>query len=224
MDSKIALVVPAFNEKRTIAAVIRDLKMLSGVLVIVVDDGSSDESGEIAKREGALVLRHPVNRGLGAALQTGFKKALTLGVDFIVTFDADGQHRASDIGRMIQPLRAGEADAVIGSRNFSKNVPVVRKIYNLVANFLGFLFFGIYVSDTQSGLRAFRRDTLLKFRPLGDRMEVSSEIIGELKRIGARIKEIPIESIYTSYSLSKGQSFMTGIKTLFAIILHKLGR
>ncbi len=218
---KVVVIVPAFNEAKTIGAVLDDLKSVEA-RVIVIDDGSTDSTRAITKSHGVAVFSHAVNRGLGASLQTGFKKAIQLGADYIVTFDADGQHRAKDITRLVEPIASGAADAVIGTRDFSSHAPHVRKIYNSIANVIGYLVFGIYVHDTQSGLRAFRSQLLARFGPLGDRMEISSEIIGELKRCSARLQEVSIKPIYTSYSLSKGQSFKTGIKTAMALIAHKL--
>ncbi len=218
--SLVTVVVPAFNESATIRRVIEDLMSVTKS-IIVVDDGSGDKTAEVAENAGAIVLRHIINRGLGASLQTGFKKALELRADFVITFDADRQHNAKDILPMLAMLKSGYVDAVIGARDFSKNAPILRKIYNSFADILGYFFFGVYVKDTQSGLRGFRSDILKKFQTLGDRMEISSEIIGELYRLKARVKTIPIESIYTNYSLSKGQSLKTGIKTFLSLILHK---
>src|SRR3989344_9351249 len=203
-----AVVIPAFNEERAIGGVLSNLKTLAP-LMIVVDDGSSDRTGEIAKSFGAVVLRHEINRGLGASLQTGFRKALELGSEYVVTMDADGQHRASDVPRLLEALRERNADMVIGARVF-RSAPAFRRIYNFIANLVSYFLLGVRVSDTQSGLRAFRAELLKKMRILGDRMEISSELVGEARRLGAKIIEIPIEPIYTSYSLSKGQSFTMG--------------
>ena len=223
-DSKIIAVVPAYNEAKTIGLVIPDLKRYVQE-IIVVNDGSFDETEKIAKFSGVIVLSHAINRGLGASLQTGFKKALEKNADYILTFDADGQHRSSDIPRLLESLEKEEADVAIGSRIFSKkNTPLIRKIYNKIADYIGFVIFGLYVRDTQSGLRLFRKDALMKLRPLGDRMEISSEIIGEIGRLKLKIVEVPIQEIYTDYSLSKGQSFKNGVKTFFSLIWHKLIR
>jgi UDP-N-acetylglucosamine---dolichyl-phosphate N-acetylglucosaminyltransferase len=222
LDEKLTVVVPAYNEAGTIGSVIRDLKSVTNSIV-VVDDGSKDETARIAEGEGAMVIKHLINRGLGAGLQTGFKKALSLGANYIVTFDADGQHRVLDVQRLLAVLKSGEVDLVIGSRNYSR-MPFLRKLYNISADLLGFFVFGVYVHDTQSGLRAFKRATLLKMPPLGDRMEVASEIVGNTRRLNLRLKEVPIEPIYTDYSLSKGQSFVTGLKTLVSLIFNRLSR
>ncbi|MBI2609646.1 glycosyltransferase family 2 protein [Candidatus Giovannonibacteria bacterium] len=218
---RIFIIVPAFNESRTISKVLDELKKYR-YSIIAVDDGSTDGTYDIASNFSVILIRHEINRGLGASLQTGFKKAHDLGAEFIVTFDADGQHRASDIPRLLEPLINDEADVAVGSRNFSMHAPIIRKAYNKIANLLGYVIFGIYVSDTQSGLRAFKMNALEKFRALGDRMEISSEIIGEIGRLKLRLKEIPIDPVYTEYSLSKGQSFKNGIKTFIALIMHKL--
>ena len=110
------IVIPAYNEERTIVEVIRGLKQHGFARLIVVDDGSSDRTGELACQEGVILLRHILNRGLGGALGTGISAALRLGAELIVTFDADGQHDPDDIARLLEPIERGEADVVIGSR------------------------------------------------------------------------------------------------------------
>src|SRR3990167_4646485 len=161
-DSKIIAVVPAYNEAKTIGLVIPDLKRYVQE-IIVVNDGSFDETEKIAKFSGVIVLSHAINRGLGASLQTGFKKALEKNADYILTFDADGHHRSSDIPRLLQSLEKEKADVAIGSRSFSgRKTPLVRKIYNKIADYIGFVIFGLYVRDTQSGLRLFIKNALMK--------------------------------------------------------------
>src|SRR5439155_1877457 len=115
-DKRVVIVIPAYNEKRSIITVIRGLKQQGFVRLIVVDDGSSDRTNELARQEGVILLRHILNRGLGGALGTGINAALRLGAEFIVTFDADGQHDPHDVGRLLDPIENGEADVVIGSR------------------------------------------------------------------------------------------------------------
>src|SRR5262245_22723022 len=113
---RVVVVIPAFNEERTIVEVIRGLKQRGFAALVVVDDGSSDRTAELASYERVILLRHALNRGLGGALGTGISAALRLGAEVIVTFDADGQHDPSDIVRLIEPIEAGEAELVIGSR------------------------------------------------------------------------------------------------------------
>jgi cellulose synthase/poly-beta-1,6-N-acetylglucosamine synthase-like glycosyltransferase len=109
------VVIPAYNEERSIIAVIRGLKQQGFARLIVVDDGSSDRTSELARQEGVILLQHILNRGLGGALGTGISAALRLGAEIIVTFDADGQHDPNDIGRLLEPIENGEADVVLAA-------------------------------------------------------------------------------------------------------------
>ncbi|NCO23061.1 glycosyltransferase family 2 protein [bacterium (Candidatus Moisslbacteria) CG12_big_fil_rev_8_21_14_0_65_36_11] len=223
MKNNIVIVIPAYNEEKTIREVIEDAKKVTDE-IIVVDDGSRDRTGEIAKSHGAQVYRHLINLGLGGALKTGFAASLKKDDFIVVTLDADGQHEASVVSKLVEPIKNGEADVVIGSRLLNENVkmPFIRLIFNHLANLITFLFYGLFVSDSQSGLRAFSRYALEKIKLKGLKMEVSSEIIGEIKRNNLSLKEIPIRAIYTDYSLSKGQNFWLGIKTFFRILIDKM--
>lgn len=219
---KVTAVVPAYNEEKIIGQVLTDLKNFVNK-IIVVDDGSSDKTAEIAERSGAEVYRHFLNRGLGASLKTGFEAALKDDeTAAVVTFDADGQHQASDILSLIQPIVEQKTDVVIGSRFLRiQKMPLLRLIYNWLANFITFLFSGLWVTDSQSGLRAFSKPALKKIEIYCDRMEISSEIIHQIKKQNLRFQEIPIKAIYTHYSLSKGQNFLLGIQTFFRLLIHK---
>ena len=220
---KTVIVVPAYNEARTIAEVLRGLKREGWRSIIVVDDGSSDSTASLAEKEGAIVLRHVLNRGLGGALRTGIEGALQEGADIVVTFDADGQHDPRAIARLIQPIRTGYADVVVGSRLLAaRGMPWYRIAQNWVGNVLTWVLFGVWCSDSQSGLRALSRRAAQTIEIRTNRMEVSSEIIGEIGRHRLRLIEIPIKPIYTTYSLSKGQSLMTGLKTLARLLLRKV--
>lgn len=217
----VVAIVPAYNEEKTIGQVINNLKNKVDE-IIVIDDGSTDRTREIAENLGADVYRHFLNRGLGASLKTGFEAALKYNPDVVITFDADGQHQAADIPKLIQPILKGEAEIVIGSRFLKpQKMPVLRFFYNWLANFVTFIFFGLWVTDSQSGLRAFSRRALEKIQTNCDRMEISSEIIGEIKKKNLRLIEIPIRAIYTDYSLSKGQNFLVGIKTFLRLLIHR---
>jgi glycosyltransferase involved in cell wall biosynthesis len=213
------IIIPAYNEERTIADVIRRVKARYP-RVLVVDDGSTDGTARLAEAEGVRVYRHVINRGLGGALGTGIAAALREGAEILVTFDADGQHDAEEIERLIAPIREGKADVVIGSRMLRpEGMPLVRRVANRIGNAVTWLLFGIRVSDSQSGFRAFSRDAASRLRLRSNRMEVSSELIHEAKRHRFRFAEIAIRPIYTEYSLSKGQGFVTGLKTLLRLIV-----
>jgi glycosyltransferase involved in cell wall biosynthesis len=221
---RVVIVIPAYNEERSIIAVIRGLKQ-QGFARLVVDDGSSDRTSELARQEGVILLRHILNRGLGGALGTGINAALRLGAKLIVTFDADGQHDPSDIGRLLKPIENGEADVVIGSRMLDPvGMPYPRRLANWTANLVTYLLFRARTTDSQSGLRAFSSHAATRMQILTSGMEVSSEIIAETVKNGLKWKEVPVKAIYTDYSLSKGQSLKVGLKTLMRLILAKMRR
>ena len=146
---RVVVVIPAYNEEQTIVEVIRGLKQRGFTTLIVVDDGSSDRTGELASDEGVIRLRHLLNRGLGGALGTGISAALRLGAEVIVTFDADGQHDPNDITRLLQPIEVGEAEVVIGSRLLDpRGMPYRRRLANWIANVVTYLLFGGWTITT----------------------------------------------------------------------------
>lgn len=217
-------VVPAWNEEKTIGDVLDGLRSRVD-RVVVVDDGSADRTSEIARGRGADVVRHSVNRGLGAALGTGIRAALNAGADVIVTFDADGQHDPADVPAVVAPVLDGKADLVIGTRLADpRGMPLVRRLANQTGNLVTWTLFGARTSDSQSGFRALSRRAAGAVEIKTDRMEVSSEIIVEAHRLGLRIAEVPIHSRYTAYSMSKGQSFGVGMRTLGRLIMHRFQR
>ena len=223
----VAVVVPVYNEEKTVAGVIESL-LDRGYRVIAVDDGSRDSTPEIlagiaSERDGLSVYTHVINRGLGTALRTGLRAAVDEGASCIVTCDADGQHDPDDIEGVIEPLLKGEADVVIGSRDFSE-MPLSRSLGNTLMNLLTLLFYGCRVSDSQSGLRAFtaRAASVIDIKSRG--YGVSSEIIGEIHRNGLRMREVTIKTIYTPETISKGTSTSVGIRILLRLILNMLRR
>ena len=152
------VVIAAFNEAGVIGRVIADVRR-RGYSVVVVDDGSADATASVAGQAGAVVIRHPVNLGQGAALQTGIEFALAEGADFVVTFDADGQHRTDDIGGLLKALTAADADFALGSRflGASIDLPPVRRALLKAATLFTRLTTGLCVTDTHNGLRAMTR-------------------------------------------------------------------
>lgn len=218
---KIVAVIPAYKEATQIADVLTRTRSFVDEM-IVVNDGSPDETAEVALKNGARVVSHVINRGLGAAIGTGFAFAKKRGADVVITLDADGQHDPTEIPKFIEAVKGG-ADVVIGSRMISREgMPWYRQAANLLGNISTLVLFGAYVTDSQSGFRAFSRAALNKIEIKTNRMEVSSELIAEAKHHGFKIVEVPIKAIYTDYSLSKGQSFFVGIKTLFKLILRRI--
>lgn len=225
MTERVAVVVPAYNEEQMIGNVLRDLRNRGFETLIVVDDGSTDRTGAIARGLGAVVVRHVINRGLGGALGTGLKAALRFDVDAIVTFDADGQHDPADIPALVEPIRSGRADVVIGTRRMGRgSVPLSRRVAHRVANLITRVLFGVWTTDSQSGLRAFSPAAVARLHLVTSGMEVSSEIVAESARQRLRVAETPIRAIYTAYSLSKGQSFAVGLRTLAKLLLARVRR
>lgn len=225
----IIIVIPAYNESHTIAAVIAGCKKLIDE-VIVVDDGSTDGTARIAKRAGARVFCHLVNRGYGAALKTGIVAALQRGADIIVTIDADQQHNPAEIPNLVLPLTQEETqekvDIVIGDRfgvaSRRDGMSIWRAFLIACGNLLTWLLYGVWLRDTQSGFRAYRRTVYERLAVEADGMEFSSAIIGEAARQGMRIALVPITVRYTDYSLAKGQNAMTGIKTALRLFMRRI--
>jgi glycosyltransferase involved in cell wall biosynthesis len=209
------IIIPAYNEARTLASVLKTIP--AGFSVLVVDDGSVDTGGKIAEACGAQVVRHIMNRGLGAALRTGFLYALRNGYDAVITMDSDGQHAGEEIAIFVNALHAG-ADVVIGRRNATQ-MPRIRQWYNGVGALLTRILFGAALVDTQSGFRALSAHALRRMQLTTSRMEISSEIIAEAHRIHAKIIEVPITIRYTAYSMSKGQNLFEGARTAWRLVL-----
>lgn len=215
------IVIPARNEAKKILEVLLSIYAQGFRNVIVVDDGSIDETFQIAQQNGAQVLRHSINRGAGAATFTGIQAALKLGAEIIVTLDADGQHNPADLQKVIQPILEKKAEIVIGSRLLNKkDMPYLRRLFNLIGNTVTWILFGLWVSDSQSGFKAFSRQAAQKIEIKTNGFEFCSEIIREIKLKKIKYQEVPIQTQYSDYSLAKGQSFATGIKTLAKLILR----
>lgn len=224
MTKNVVIIIPAFNEATTIRQVLKRVKdCYPADHIVVIDDGSIDDTVSIAESEGVQVYSHAINRGLGGALGTGLEVAKLLKADVAVTLDADGQHDPDEVQRLIEPILAGTADVVIGSRLLqSSGMPFLRKCYNIVGNILTWIIFGVWTTDSQSGFRAFNADAIHSIQIKTNRMEVSSEFFKEIRGNRLRLEEIPIKAIYTPYSMSKGQNFFVGIKTVARLILLRL--
>jgi glycosyltransferase involved in cell wall biosynthesis len=223
---KIFVVIPAYNEERSIVGVIRDLRSHTYNNIVIVDDCSKDRTFETAKKTGITVLRHLINRGQGAALKTGIDFSLEHGADIIVTFDADGQHLASDILSLVKPVQEGKVDVTLGSRFLGgkSNVPFAKKILLQGGVIFTCLFSGIKLTDTHNGLRALSRKAAQKIKITQDRMEHASEIIDQIHKKRIRFKEVPVNIKYTQYSKKKGQSMVNSLKIIFNLIIRKFAR
>lgn len=223
MYKKVVVVIAAFNEEHSVGKVVKDLRNAGYHDVIVVDDGSRDRTFDAAMKAGAIVLRHVVNRGQGAALQTGIAYALEQGADIIVTFDADGQHRVEDIPAMITPVAKGEVDVTFGSRFLKKtDVPLIRKILLKGSVLVLWLFYGVRMTDAHNGFRALSRTAAKQIRITADRMAHASEIVEEVHRLKLRYQEVPVVIRYTNETLKRGHgSFREAVRVLYTMIVKK---
>ncbi|MGH3646205.1 MAG: glycosyltransferase family 2 protein [Micromonosporaceae bacterium] len=217
-DNKDAwVIIPVYNEEKVIAQVITELLPVFPN-VVCVDDGSGDASASEIAATGAHLVRHPVNMGQGAALQTGLSYALARpGSRYFVTFDADGQHRVSDAAAMLEVARGGEVDAVLGSRFLERasTVPWLKRVVLRAAALLSRSGRRLRLTDAHNGLRVLARPVAERLRIRMNGMAHASEIVANLARGDWRVVEAPVTILYTDYSRSKGQSLVNGVNILF---------
>ncbi|HVW66402.1 MAG TPA: glycosyltransferase family 2 protein [Candidatus Peribacteraceae bacterium] len=217
-------VIPAYNEATRIASVVRAVQKYVD-RVIVVDDGSGDETGKQAKEAGAFVVRHMSNGGAGAATMTGIDAARLMGADGIITIDADEQHAPEDIPALLAPIKDNKADIVFANRFGTRNkIPFIRRVFNGIGNIVSFLATGLWVSDSQCGFKAFGSRALRDVNLRMSGFEFCTEIVREAAQHRWRISEIPTKVIYSEYTLAKGQSFANGVRTAFKILLRSFLR
>jgi len=223
-DKKIFFVIPAYNEGKSIGRVVNELKKAGYNNIIVIDDGSKDNTYAEAKKRKAIVLKHIINRGQGAALRTGIDYALKNGADFIVTFDSDGQHRIEDLEAMLGPVVKGEVDVTLGSRFLKKtDMPLSRKILLKGSILVQWVFYGVKLSDAHNGYRVLSRRAAEQIRIDSDRMEHASEIVEEIMKKKIKYKEVPVVIRYSGYSMKKGEaSFFGAIKILFKMVIRRI--
>lgn len=206
---KVIAVIPAYNESKYISAVVREtLKYVDEV--IVVDDASTDNTSQLAKSAGAIVIRHVVNLGLGGALLTGCEAALLHNADIIVTLDGDGQHDPKEIQKIISPILKNEAEAVFGERPFNNQMPLTKKLGNRFFSIYAKSIFGIKIRDTQTGFRAFTSSAFEKIRWNSSDYSVASEILINAERANLHYIPIKISTIYREKN--KGTTPLDGLK------------
>jgi glycosyltransferase involved in cell wall biosynthesis len=222
---QIWVVIAAFNEASAIRRVVADVKSRE-YHVLVVDDGSTDETGRVAGAAGGFVIRHPINLGQGAALQTGISFALLQGADVIVTFDADGQHRAADIAVLVETLSSNHAHFVLGSRFVGRalHLPLSRRILLNAATVFTRFTTGLKVTDTHNGLRAMTRRGASRINLRQNRMAHASEILHQIAESGLRYVEAPVTIEYSAYSLQKGQRLGDALMILIDLFARRLQR
>lgn len=210
------LIVPLFNEEAVVRLVIEKARNYFSNIVCV-DDGSNDHSVEEAVAGGAVVVKHPINLGQGAALQTGIDFAVNqLDARFFVTFDSDGQHQVEDAARMVERLRNEPVDIILGSRFLSttSNTSRLKKFFLRLAVLFERLMTGVKLTDAHNGLRAMNLRAAKEIRITQNRMAHASEIVGQIGKKKLRYAEEPVQVIYTEYSRAKGQSLWNSVNIL----------
>lgn len=218
------VIVPMYNEASTVASVITTLRDQFDHIVCV-DDGSVDGSQAVAQAAGATVLRHAVNQGQGAALQTGFDFVLRhTQASYVVTFDADGQHVVSDAVRMVETARETRSDVVLASRftGSSTAMPVARRLVLKAGIRFTQWTAKLDVSDTHNGLRVLNRDALTKIRLTMPRMAYASEFLSAIVPSDLSYVEVPTTVNYTDYSRGKGQSNINAVNILFDLAVRRM--
>lgn len=227
LDRKtVMVIVPAYNEGAVIETTVRSL-LSAGYEVIVVDDGSQDETQAVRELP-VVYIRHAVNLGQGAALQTGMTYALRAGADIAVHFDADGQHDWRHIDRLLAPILDGSADVVFGSRFLREadaaQVPFNKRMLLRGGILVSWLLTGLWLSDTHNGFRALSRRALERIQLRENGFAHATEILQRVRQSQLRLVEVPITVSYTDYSKQKGQPISNSINVLFDLILSKLFR
>jgi len=219
------VIIAAYDEARVIAGVVADVKS-AGHRIVVVDDGSADRTADLAAAAGAVVIRHPINLGQGAALQTGLDYALSHRADIIVTFDADGQHRAADIARLVDALARHGADFALGSRFLggTVNLPTSRRLVLRAATWFTRATTALTVTDSHNGLRAMTRRGAGHIRLRQNRMAHASEILHQIAASGLKYVETPVTIHYSAYSLAKGQSAFDAVLIILDLFARRLYR
>jgi glycosyltransferase involved in cell wall biosynthesis len=227
-DAKVCIVIPAYNEAPVIGDVIKNaIKALRSsrfdTTVVVINDGSKDNTGAIARKNGAIVIDHILNSGAGGATATGLSYAEQKNFDFAVTMDADGQHHIDDVIKGIKTIKGSSIDLLIGSRLIdNKGMSRVKILGNRGLSFITYILFGINSTDSQSGLRVFSRHALKELRWKTNGYEFCSEMLWRAKQQGMNIDEYPIQAIYTDYSKSKGQNNWNGINIVKSLLLRRI--
>lgn len=222
----VCVVVPAYNEGAALAGVLAELTRLP-YRIIVVDDGSTDDTADQALGHDVCLLKHLWNLGQGAALQTGFSYALRLPeTRFLATFDADGQHSVGDLARMIAALEVEPLDVVLGSRfadgAAAIGLPVSRRVMLWLAIAFTRLTTGLHLTDTHNGMRAFTAAAARKVTITQNRMAHASEILSRIAELQLRYREVPVTVRYTVYSSAKGQGGLNAVAILWDIATSRM--
>lgn len=217
---RVVAVIPAYNEEKTIGQVAGEVRKYVDE-VVVVDDGSIDSTFAAARNAGAVVYSHFINRGQGAAIETGKKIALLRGADIIVTYDADSQFLAEEIKTVVQPVADGRVDVVLGTRFLKSEVPAIKNFFLKGALLLTRLTSGLPLSDTHNGFRAFSREAARTITIEQNRMANASEILDKIAKNNLRYEEVPVTLKYSPEHLKKGQKLTDYLKILLDLIVGR---
>jgi glycosyltransferase involved in cell wall biosynthesis len=222
---RVCVVVPAFREAAVIGATVRDLRARFAN-VVVVDDGSDDATAERALAAGAVVVRHPLNLGQGAALQTGIDFAVEHGADYVATFDADGQHHVEDLVAMTNALVDEGLDIVLGSRFLGRadGIGLGRRLTLKLAVLFSNVTTGTRLTDAHNGLRVMTRATARRIELRQDQMAHASELVSQVGRLKLRYRELPVTITYTDYSRAKGQRLTNSLRIVGDLVMAWLQR
>ena len=222
---RIFIVIAAFNEAAAIHRVVERVRAKFADIVLV-DDGSTDETSAALADSGVFLLRHMVNRGQGAALQTGIQFAVRQGAEVVVTFDADGQHDVEDIPALVALVLSGVCDVALGSRFLhpGTKVPLIRRLVLKSGVLFTRVVSRVRISDTHNGFRAFSRKAASELRITLDRMAHASEIIDQIRENHWRYREVPVRIHYTDYTMNKGQSSWNALPIAAQFLFRKLTR
>lgn len=225
---KVCIVIPAYNEATSVGSVLGAVKKQFKAkkfdfTIVVVDDGSTDATHQIARRHKAVAIRHILNTGAGGATATGLRYAQQHGFDIAVTMDADGQHDPSDVVNGVETLLEKNVDLLIGSRLIDTDgMSRIKVLGNQGLSAITYLLFGVKSSDSQSGLRVFSRASLERLRWKTNGYEFCSEMLWRAKQLQLAVDEYPIKAIYTDYSKSKGQNNWNGINIVKRLLKRRL--
>lgn len=215
------IIIPAYNEESAIGRVIRDLFNHGWQHVVVVDDGSIDNTARIGEESGAVVLRHVVNRGQGASLETGDSYARLVGAEYVVHFDGDGQFNPADIAPALGYMKKENLDVLLGSRFLDNRsrMPALKRYFILpISRWVNFVFTGLLLTDAHNGFRILSRSALSKIIITQDRMAHNTEIAVAIKKHGLLFREFPIEVVYHRF----GQGVSGGLKIISDLVFKKI--